>query len=168
MQANFTLKDLTDISTRIDICKVSDKKAKNAEYDVSVYTNALGGDINAFFRIDYFQDASLGGTVLFSFRSGEQICLTDLNYKEQLIIPEETIAQLKNSLSVKVEVFGQSIGVWSSTIDKINAKHSDDTNNNFEKISTDLPIPDFKYVEVPKKKSKIVNFFSTLFDSIHD
>ena len=145
MQTNFTLKDLEDISTKINVCTVSEN------YNVSIYTNVLGGNINAFFRIDYSENNTLGRTVLFNLRTGEQICTSGLNYEDQLIIPKEVLDNIHKSLSVKLELLGQSKTVWENIIDKVNSKHTNDTNNNFEIIPNDLPIPEFKYMETPKK-----------------
>ena len=156
MQVDFKLKDLTVISDRVDICKVTNK------YIISAYTNKLEGEINAFIRIDNSEDGSLGRTVLFSFRNGEQICTSDLSYDQQLIIPQEDLDKIKNSLSVGFEIFGQLKTSWTTTITKINSKHNDDNGSgSFTKIPEDLPIPDFKYVEVKKDSffSKLTNVF---------
>ena len=160
MTSNFTLKDLTDISKKVDICTVADK------FVISAYTNVLEGEVNAYIRIDSCENETLGGTVLFSFRNGEQICLSDLTYDQQLKLHSTELDRIKEALSVSIEVYGQKLGVWTSTIDKINAKHNEDTNHNFVKISKDLPVPEFKYEEVVKEEVKKVGFFTTILNKL--
>ena len=157
MKTNFSLKDLTDISEKIDICTVANK------YVVSAYTNALEGEVNAYIKIDSCEDGSLGRSVLFSIRNGEQICCHALNVDEELLrIPDDYLARIKESLSVGFSICGQEITVWRQTIDKINAKHLNDKNKNYSKLGYDLPVPDFKYVIPESKKhenilDKVIN-----------
>lgn len=157
MQTNFSLKDLTDISEKIDICTVANK------YVVSACTNALEGEVNAYIQIDSCEDSSLGKTVLFCIRSGEQICYHSLKDEELLRIPDDYIARIKESLSVSVELFGKQLSVWNQTIDKLNSKHLNDKHKNYGKLGYDLPIPDFKYV-VPEKKNE--NFITKLINKV--
>ena len=140
MYRTLRLKDLTDIGTKIDVCTVANM------YIVTAYTNGLEGDINGYLRIDNCENDTLGGTVLFSLRNGEQICLTELSYEEQLIIPEAYLAHIKEALSFELEVFGQRKSAWKNLIEKINRLHENDSNNNFEVIPLDLQVPDLKYL----------------------
>ena len=139
MQATLNLKDFVNISTKFDVITVAKK------YVVKAYTNNLEGNLNAYIKIDDSENDSLGKSVLFCIRSGEQISLNDLNYEEQLVIPDAYLAHIKEALSVKLEIFGNNKSIWNTIINNINARHSSDTNN-FEIIPSDLPIPDFKYM----------------------
>jgi len=155
---NITLKDLVAISQRIDICTIKDL------YKVSVLTNQLEGEINALVEFTSTEDKTLGRVALFSFRSGEQVCLSDLSPSEQLIIPDDYFARFKESLSVRFNVLGTAQSIWQKTIDNVNVKHITDSNKNFQPISKDLSIPEFKYiVEEKKEDKKKPSFFSRLF-----
>ena len=149
IQTKFTIKELTDIGTKIDICNFAD------EYQISAYTNALGGDINGYIRIDSCEAQTLGKSCLFSIRSGMQICCIDLGYDEQLRIPDSILAHIRESLSVEIEVFGQKRSVWRTTIEKMNTLHANDKTDNYTVIPVDLPVPEFKYYEEPKKETFI-------------
>lgn len=152
MYHNISLKDLEAISTSIDICNFAKK------YQVFALTNSLEDNSNALVKITGTEDATLGRNVLFSFRTGEQLSLIDLSYSEQLIIPDDELAQLKKSLSISLSLFnGDDKNIWEKTIDKINAKHREDSNSNFQFIPTDLPIPDFKYIQEEKKDSDTIS-----------
>ena len=149
IHTNFTLKDLTDISTKIDICNFAD------EYKISAYTNALEGEVNGYIRIDSCEAQTLGKSCLFCIRSGMQLCCEQLDYDEQLRIPDSILAHIRESLSVEIEVFGQKRSVWRTTIEKMNALHANDKTNNYTIIPVDLPVPEFKYYEKPKKETFI-------------
>lgn len=138
-----TLKDLKGIeigSTRV--CCIANK------YEVFACTNNLSeGKINAYVRITDIEDKALGRTVLFSIRDGSQILCDNLTENEQLIIPQDYIARLKESLSICVEVFGEHINVWKRLVKYLNEIHANDKIDNFEPLPEDLPIPEFRYIE---------------------
>lgn len=160
-----TLKDLVAISQEVDICNIG------SLYKVSALTNQLEGNINALVKFTSTEDETLGRTALFSIRSGEQICLSDLTSSEQLIIPDDYFARFKESVSLRLGILGNTQSIWERTIDKINAKHNNDTNKNFEKLPIDLSIPEFKYEVIEEKREEVVeedtikkeSFFSRLF-----
>lgn len=162
-----TLKDLVAISQEVDICNIG------SLYKVSALTNQLEGNINALVKFISTESETLGRTALFSIRSGEQVCLSDLTSDEQLIIPDDYFARFKESVSLKLGILGNTQSIWERTIDKINAKHNNDTNKNFEMLPTDLSVPEFKYEinttkeEEPTISNTVENkkesFFSRLF-----
>ena len=162
MHFNFTLKDLEDIGDEVQLCSMS-------EFTLTALTNKLEGEINGFIKIVLNQDNADHSVCLFSIRSGEQISLCDLNYEEQLIIPDVALRSIEKSLSLSVEVFGKSFTTWSNMIKKINELHANDKNNNFEKLPDDLPVPEFKYYVAPiKETSKKENFFKRLLNRIQN
>lgn len=148
MYRNIEFKDLEAISTSIDICSIGEL------YDVKVLTNSLEGNINAVVKIISKEAGTLGKFCLFSFRDGEQILLCGLGSEEQLIIPDDYFARLKESLSIRLNMFGNDGSIWEKTIIKLNKNHENDSNSNYQVIPTDLPIPEFKYEVVEKKEDK--------------
>ena len=164
MYHNISLKDLEAVSTSFDLCTVGSK------YKVLAFTNNLEGDINAVVKVISSEDSSLGRTCLFSFRNGEQISTNDLNYNDQLIIPDEDIARIKQSLSVRLNMLGMEGSIWERTIEKINSKHTD-SNSNYQLIPANLPIPEFHYLIEEKKEDDTISndtpkkesFFKRLF-----
>ena len=146
MYHNITLKDLEAISTTLDICSIS------TLYDVQVLTNNLEGHINAVVKIISREDQANRGICLFAFRNGEQLLISGMSSDEQLIVPDDYIARLKESLSVKLNLFGEEGSIWEKTIKKLNKIHENDSNSNYEPIPTDLQIPEFKYEKVEKNE----------------